>query len=122
MEQDFDQIFEEIESLSYKNPNENYFDVLKESNRPLVLYGAGENCGYAMYLCSVMNISIDCLCDREKRGVHEYNRSKCSIISPQELVGNLLNAFILISPWKFETAIKNDLISIGFPANQIVYL
>jgi FkbM family methyltransferase len=95
------------------------FAGLKSSlcGHPLILYGAGTVAGLALRICQAEGIKADCICDSRATGIHE--RSGLPIISPSELLAAYLGARVMITSWKYEREITENLIALGFPKEQI---
>jgi len=119
----FDEAFAEIESQVPQNKVVNFFaDIAKIPHRPLVLYGAGGMCEFAMFTCSLMGISVDHVCDSKATGIYTYKKSSSyEIISPVQLIRDHSDAYVSITTWTYEKEIMKFLTKSGFPSNQIYY-
>ena len=86
--QKFDELYDEIEQEVLINKPKNFFDDLKKEDkaRPLVLYGAGGNCEFAMFTCSFVSISVNCICDRNPKGPYVYKDKSYDVISIEKLI------------------------------------
>lgn len=122
----FDELYQEIESKAIKNKLRNLFDDLSEKTdggdkRPLVLYGAGGNCDFAMYTCIHYGVSVDSICDTKATGTYTYKEKTYEIISPSELTKSYRNSFVMITTWQYEQEIYDFLCDSGFPSTQIYF-
>lgn len=117
----FNEVFREmnLEETKYKR---DVFSALRKENRPLILYGAGGNCEFALFTCSCMNASVECVCDSKAVGGYRYKEKVYPIISPETLIGKYKNAYVLITPWKYEKEIYETLLEKGFPEENIFFL
>lgn len=133
MTTNFDQIYLELAAQSKERSAMSFFEAQKrEPNRRIVLYGAGGNCQFALFACSIFkDIQVECICDSvsEKRTYVYQNASNpvgkpvvYQIISPEHLLKEYSDAFVCITTWKYEEEIRASLIQSGFPASQIFYL
>lgn len=125
----FDQLYSKIEAHAAKYPVPNFFCAAKEApERRVVLYGAGGNCQFALYVCSPFSaMKISCICDSKLRGRYIYEHpdggtSEYAIISPEQLIEGYRDALVCITTWKYEEEIRRFLMEQGFPAEQIFYL
>jgi FkbM family methyltransferase len=87
-----------------------------------ILYGAGSACGMAVAFNSSIGTPVSYICDKKKTGFFEKAGVKIPIISPDTLVRDFSDCKVIITSWKFENEIRNDLISIGFPKENITSL
>lgn len=121
----FEEIYEEIENEAVRSyPGNLLAKYLSEGqkNTPLILYGAGGNCEFALFTCALFGITVTCVCDSKATGVYKYKEQIYDIISPGELLENYSDAFVLITPWQYEQEIYDFLIMSGFPDVQIGFL
>lgn len=120
----FEDRYLKIEKEISENRKKSLFDVWKkgEQNKPLILYGAGGNCEVAMYVCrGYMNFSIACVCDSNAEGVYRYKQEEYNIISPKELLDHYLDAYVLITTWRYEQEIYDFLCGLKFPEEHIYF-
>lgn len=121
----FDELYREIEEKALNNGERSLATDFREGNiteRPLVLYGAGKNCGFAISLCNTFSIPITCVCDSKLTGVYEYSNQIYEIITPDQLLAQYENAVVLITTWNYEQEISDFLHTAGFPDTQIYFL
>lgn len=114
----FDEVFAEIKAEPLPNW-EHISAVLKHSSAPVVLYGAGKNCGYAIDNCNARDIQVACICDAYKTGCFDHKDVFFHIISPTELVKSYSNAFILITSYLSRKQIEAELIKLCFSKEKI---
>ncbi len=118
----FDDLYLEIEQEAKKDNSKKFFiDIVRGKERPVVLYGAGGNCEFAMSTCFGCNILVDAVCDSKATGIYSYKEKFYEIISPEQLLENYRNAFVLITSWNYEQEIYNFLCTLGFPNEQICF-
>jgi hypothetical protein len=70
----------------------------------------------------MVNVPVTCVCDSTATGSYEYKNVSYKIISPLQLIKDYQEAFVLITTWKYEREIKEHLLGLGFPRNQIYFL
>ena len=69
----FDELYLEIEQEAIQNSCKNIFaDMEKEKDHPLVLYGAGGNCEFALFTLATKAVKATCVCDSKATGVYQY--------------------------------------------------
>lgn len=99
----------------------NYYRKFATNGQNLIVYGAGE-LGRTRYIFNkYLNLNdIYCFCDRD-----ETKQKKCfygkKVISPNELVTNYKNYYVLIESNYCYDEIYNWLVSNGFPKENIIY-
>lgn len=77
-----------------------------------IVYGAGNNCDMALCICETLGIDVACICDRNKeKQVTGWYRGGYTIISPDELVENHRDAFIIISSTIYKEEIEEWLLN-----------
>ncbi len=119
----FDELYLEIEQEAIQNSCKNIFaDMEKEKDHPLVLYGAGGNCEFALFTLATKAVKATCVCDSKATGVYQYKDKTYDIITPQQLVENYKDAFVLITTWRHEKEIFDFLCQLGFSDTQIYFL
>lgn len=122
----FKELYKKIEQEALKNrPRNLAADFGKNrggGKHPLILYGAGGNCEFAMFTCLWYGIEVTGVCDSIVTGTYRYKNQIYEIISPDELFKNYSNAFVLITSWQFEQEIRDFLRTSGFPDTQIYFL
>ena len=122
MHYEFDTVFTKIVSQLSENKHPCMANDISNINHRLVLYGAGGNCEFALwYYTKIFNFEVSCLCDSKATGNFEYNNISYDIITPKQLIENYTDAFVLITTWNFEKEIKDFLIELGFPSDQVYY-
>ena len=89
------------------------------ANRPVILYGAGKAVGIVLVVCKKCGLSVTALCDSNRTGTYENGGVSLPIISPDELVENYANSSLIVTSWKFENEIRENLKSIGFNSDNI---
>ena len=116
---DFHEKFARIETEFPQSPHAQTMQRLKMQlkNRPLFLYGAGGLCDEAINVCRAESIHVAGICDGNKAGT--YKHSGLAIISPAQLVSNYADAIVMITSWRYEKEIADDLMKKGFPQTQI---
>ena len=117
----FDNILQKIETGGVKHKR-NIFSAIALKSHPLILYGAGGNCEFAMFTCSLMNAPVQCVCDSKATGYYCYKNQSYSIITPQELFEQYKDSYVLITPWRYEEEIYEKLLEKGFPEENIFFL
>lgn len=119
----FDELYTEIEEKAKTLIIRNVFlDMSKTGNEKLILYGAGGNCESAFFLCAYMNIKVKCICDSYAKGTVLFRNEVYDIISPEQLVSNEKDAYVLITSWKYENEIYEALLEKGFPKENVYFL
>ena len=119
----FDELYAEIEEKAKGTMIRNVFsDMSKTGNEKLILYGAGGNCESAFFLCAYMNTKVKCICDSYAEGTVLFRNEVYDIISPEQLVSNEKDAYVLITSWKYENEIYEALLEKGFPKDNIYFL
>ncbi len=88
-------------------------------NRKLIIYGAGA-WGKHTVDYSLNGVKWYGFCDKNKE---KQNSMFCNlpVISPEELMLNHKDAIVVIAGFKYRDEIYQDLISMGFNSNQILY-
>ncbi len=120
----FDDLYLEIETQA-KASRPNLFTVIaNEKNKPLILYGAGGNCEFAMFTCAFSEVTVDGVCDKKATGTYKYKNQEYEIISPRQLIENeaYKDALILITSWRYEVEMKDYLIQLGISEERIYFL
>ena len=82
-----------IKEKVFKGCDDVFCAVKKESQRPVVLYGAGGNCELAVYTCDSMMIPIACICDSKAEEGKTYNyknRKIYNVITLERLLSEKL--------------------------------
>lgn len=87
------------------------------SKHPIVLYGAGGICSAAINFFEAQGIEVTCICDKKKKGF--FGRSGIKVITPAELLKEYSHVIVVITSWRYEKEITEDLIHLGFPQDQI---
>ena len=105
-----------------KEVQSDFFSVASKTDKPVILYGAGERCGDALHLCENFNVQVKYICDGKKTGFFEYIDKKYEIISPQILAGEYSDSLVLISSLVYEDELKQNLKSMNFADEQIFFL
>ena len=114
---EFSRIVSQIRNNKYSKQLENIKGI--SQNRPVILYGAGKAVGIILVVCKQSGINITALCDSNKKGMYENAGIILPIISPQDLVENYIDASLIVTSWKFESEIRENLKSIGFNNSNI---
>ena len=114
---EYENIISGIQKLPYANQLKHIKSI--STNRPVILYGAGKAVGIALNVCRKSGLNIGMLCDSNKKGVYEQGEFSLPIISPKELVDKYSDSSVIITSWKFENEIRNNLKSIGFSNNNV---
>lgn len=114
-----DRHFNSLAELESKCTDDLTFDRLKEkiTEGGVILYGAGEVADKAYRLCLDEGISTKFISDKKATGIHKG--TGLPIISRDELIKNHKNSCVLITTWKYEKEIHEELISLGFPKDKI---
>lgn len=112
----------EIEKEALKRKQENLFDMSVRQTCPLILYGAGENCRYALSICNTAGIRVDGICDSKTTGIYHYGEQNYNIIPPDKLINNYQDAIVLITSWHYEKEIYSYLCGAGFAEKNIYFL
>ncbi len=120
----FEESYLKIEVEVQKSDKKDFWeDYVKESYRPVILYGAGGNCEFACFtLSDVAGIKPTCICDTNRTGIYKYMKNCYDIISPQQLMEKYPEAFVLITTWRYEKEIRENLCEIGLSDFQIYFL
>ncbi len=120
----FSEIYLGIEAEARKNAEKNFFlDYKRESYRPIILYGAGGNCEFACFaLLDIGGIKPTCICDTNRTGSYKYLEDSYAIITPSQLIENYSDAFVLITTWRYEKEIREQLCKMGVMDSQIYFL
>jgi len=116
-ESEYEKILSEINSSVYIRQIEDIKNV--SQNRPVILYGAGQAVGIVLVVCRKYGLNITALCDSNKTGIYENGGVSLPIISPKKLVENYANSSLIVTSWKFENEIRENLKTIGFDNNNI---
>ena len=113
--------YEKILSTSHALPYIHQLERIKSvsANRPVILYGAGKAVGIVLVVCMRNGLQITALCDSNKRGMYDKGGVSLPIISPSELLENYSDSTLVVTSWKFENEIRENLKSIGFNGNNI---
>lgn len=129
---DFDPIYAGIAEQAGKYAALNFFKAYKKNlDRRVVLYGAGGNCQFALFVCAIFeSIHVACICDSvHGEGTYTYVNAGTGeigetypVISPEQLLREYRDALVCITTWRYEEEIRAFLIQSGFPAEQIFYL
>lgn len=93
-------------------------------NAPLVVYGAGANCGAALSICEVVfKKQISCICDRDTEKQKKGGYRGYKIISPERLLEEYdhKTTYVLISSTKYKEEISQWLAGY-FEAGHILCL
>ena len=116
-ESEYNTILGQLESSPFRH----YLERIKSKsvNRPIILYGAGMAVGIILHVCRANNINITLLCDSNKTGRYKQSDVSLPIISPQELVEKHSDSSVIVTSWKFEKEIRENLKSIGFDDNNV---
>jgi len=116
----FDAAFKRIkESCDSEKEHDKHRALLgKLAECPLVLYGAGEGGRSLAKFFISKNISIECFCDTNKRGIHP--EIGIPIISPIQLVKDYPDSNILISSSNFANEIIANLKRLGVSPDRII--
>lgn len=131
----FENVYSEIAGQAREHAALNFFEAYKKDpDRRVVLYGAGGNCQFALYACTLFkSIHVDCICDSALQGgetrTYVYENASSGevketyqVISPEQLLDEYRDAFVCVTSWKYEEEIRASLIRFGFPEEQIFYL
>ena len=118
---EFDKKLQELE-LEEEKYQRCVFSALEREKRPLILYGAGGNCEFAMYTCSLMKASVECVCDSKATGLYNYANQRYMIISKEILLERYKESYVLITSWKYENEIYDTLSECGFPKENLFFL
>lgn len=118
---DFDIKYEQIASSIQSSPYVHQFDKIRltSSGRPVILYGAGEAAGIIISICLKNGLDITAICDSNKRGQYEKSGVILPLISPEELVQDYHDSSLIITSWKYESEIRENLEAIGFARENI---
>lgn len=114
---EYEKIVSEISSSPYSHQLEAIKNVSK--GRPIILYGAGKAVGIVLVVCRKCGLEITAICDSNKKGVYEKGEVSLPIISPQDLVEEYSDSSLIVTSWKFESEIRENLKSIGFDNDNI---
>jgi len=118
---DFEVQYEKILAETQTSPYIRQLSEIKSvsENRPVILYGAGKAVGIVLVVCRKYGLNITALCDSNKTGIYENGGVSLPIISPKELVENYSDSSLIVTSWKFENEIRENLKSIGFSNDNI---
>lgn len=111
---EFDSSKNEVFSEFYNS----YKKISKEYPKSkFIIYGAGKYGNYIYDLFS--NLNWYCFCDKDTNKQKE-NYCGLKVISPEELISNHKEDFVVIGTLDYENEIHNELISMGFPDDHIL--
>ncbi|MHC1724168.1 MAG: FkbM family methyltransferase [Aminipila sp.] len=114
-DEELSEIKKKCDSEEYKYEIQNTMTFL--SQKPLVLYGAGE-IGYSVYLTLKQHgIDVACFCDKNKIGVH--NKTGLPIITPNALKNEYADANIIICSVNYANEMKQELNMLGINSKRI---
>jgi FkbM family methyltransferase len=94
-------------------------DAMKSDGgrHPIILFGAGQMAGVAHKYCLNGGLTITCICDSYKTGIH--HDTDLPVISPVELLEKYKDALVMIATWQYEREITGELMQSGFSEKQI---
>ncbi len=120
-EMKFKDEFRRIEQRYYDKAWKEEREGLKETllSRPIVLYGLGFFGGVLVKNFAAEGMTVQCFCDSNKRGTDTETGLK--IVSPQELATQYSHANVMISVANpsTERAVREGIVALGFPEEQI---
>ncbi len=101
-----------------KNELMNYEYFNNPDYRGIVLFGCGKNSMEFYYQIKALGYKVIAFCDNNSDLIGKEHMG-LKIVSAEELVNNFSDAFIIITPSKHRDSIYNQLINMGFNANNI---
>lgn len=105
--------------LRYRNKEQfSKIASLANRNKEVIIYGAGTNCEPVLEICEEEGCHISYICDKDAT---KQNKSikDISVISPEELINNHKDAFVIISTLNYLEEAKAFLLQY-FPQDQII--
>lgn len=89
-------------------------------SKKLIIYGAGRWGKYLFDLLQMFShINVYCFCDKDPQK-QESTYCGLPVISPDKLINMHMEDFVIIGTRDYESEVKNQLISMGFPAGHIL--
>ncbi len=114
--------------LHYQNGNKGYKDILDVIAHPddfrgtkIILFGTGLWGSCVLRWLNYCNIECSFFCDNSKEKVGTIYQGK-EVISPEKLIMEHKDAFVIISSERYEKEILNQLLTEEFRDNQIIRL
>lgn len=113
--EELSEIKKKCNSKEYKCEIQNTMSFL--SQKPLVLYGAGE-IGYSVYITlKQYGVDVACFCDKNKIGTHE--KTGLPIIAPKALKNEYSDTNIIICSVNYANEMKQELNMLGINPKRI---